>query len=95
MAGTNSGFQALSGSAAIGTSGKAVTIHGVNFVSGAPGLVILRNGTSASGTAIINQLGTAGVGTTFTYEPGIVFPAGCYADIDGNVSQATVWYEKV
>lgn len=90
------GWQVLSADGAIGVSGSPVKLWGFNFVSGASaGTVIFRNGTSASGTEVFRQTGTANAATTaMPGGDGIVFPSGLFVDIDANVTQATAFYEK-
>lgn len=96
MASTNAGYQVFSADGAVVSSGSEVIVHGINFTSGGTaGVVILRNGTSASATAVIQENGIISSSKTQLYKPGIVFPAGCFVDIDANVSSATIFYEAV
>lgn len=98
MNGTNGvGYQVAVADAAVLSSGRAVVVYGVNFVSGGTaGVIILRNGTSTAGTAIVTLTGTISSGTTFDFGGnGIVFPAGCFVDKDANVSAFTVFFEAV
>jgi len=98
MNGTNGvGYQRAVADAAILSSGRAVVVYGINFVSGGTaGVMILRNGTSTAGTAVITLTGTISSGTTFDFGGnGIVFPSGCFADKDANVSAFTVFFEAL
>lgn len=92
------GYTNAAADAAVISSGVPVVVYGVNIVSGAGGAgrVILRNGTSTGGTAVITLDGTASTGTLFHFGgTGIVFPAGCFADMDTNVTSFTVIAEKL
>lgn len=90
-------MQRATADAAISASGVPVIVYGVNMVSGATaGVLILRNGTSASATAVIQVNGVISQGVTKTFgKDGVVFPSGCFADLDTNVTQYTVFFEKV
>ena len=89
------GYKLVAADAQIGSG--PVAVYGLNVVSGGSGgSVTLRNGTSASGTAVIIETGTASSGVTFSYNGlGIVFPSGCFCDIDSNVSTATIFYQNL
>lgn len=94
----NSGSQAIvSGTdAAIGTSGKPTRVFCVNFLSGATaGIMILRNGTSTSGTAFAQENGVISSGKTVAYgQTGLFFPAGCFMDIDANCTAGVVSFSQ-
>lgn len=72
--------------AAIGASGVAVRIFTVHLISdGTATVTSLRNGTSASATAYATETGTASTGKTVNYgTQGILFPAGCFLDVDAH-----------
>ena len=80
--------------AAIQASGTAVRVFMIHIISGGSGAVVsLRNGTSASATAFITQTGTANTGATFTYgTQGMLFPSGCFVDVDVNTTSVLVTY---
>lgn len=94
----NSGSQAIvSGTdAAIGVSGKPIRVFAINFVSdGTAGVVLLRNGTSTGGTAFIREDGVVSSGKTVSYgQTGILFPAGCFCDVDVHVTAGVVSYSQ-
>lgn len=94
----NSGSQALvSGTdAVVGTSGKPIRVFCINFLSGATaGVVILRNGTSASGTVFVTENGVISSGKTIQYgQTGILFPSGCFADVDTNVTGGVISFSQ-
>ena len=90
------GYQIFSVDGPVVASGIPVAIYGMNVVSGGGGgPVVLRNGTSASSTAFIHEMGNANSSESFAYTVGIVFPAGCFVDVDADVTQVTIFYEKV
>jgi hypothetical protein len=90
------GYQVLSADGVVNTSGSAVRVYGLNIVSagGGVGVVILRNGTTGSGTALITQGVAAGDSTYTDFGVGVLFPSGCYVDIDATITQATVVYDR-
>lgn len=94
----NSGSQAIvSGTdAAIGPSGKPIRVFSVNFLSGGTaGVLTLRNGTSASDTVFVTENGVISSGKTVEYgQTGIFFPAGCFMDIDVNVTGGVVAFAR-
>lgn len=94
----NSGSQVVASGTdvAVGVSGKATRVFSINFVSGATaGVVLLRNGTSASGTAYIREDGVISSGKTASYgQTGILFPGGCFCDVDANVTAAVISYAQ-
>lgn len=92
----NAGTQAIvSGTdAAIGPSGSPVRVFTLHILSdGTAGVAILRNGTSTGGTAYVTETGTVSLGKTINYgTQGIMFPAGCFLDIDTHVVGGCVTY---
>ncbi len=92
------GYTFSNADAVVIASGVPVVVYGVNIVSGAGGFgrLILRNGTTTGGTAVITIDGTASKGTLFDFGgAGVVFPAGCFADMDANVTTFTVIAEAL
>lgn len=89
------GPQRVTADLAVGTSGKPVRVFSVNLVSGgSASTLILRNGTSASGTTWDQIDGTASMSVTKNYAGGLLFPSGCFADVDANISYATVSFTQ-
>lgn len=81
--------------AAVLTSGSAVRVFSVNLVSGGSASTLtLKNGTSTSGTAFEQIDGIASQSVTKNYAGGLLFPAGCFADADANISFATLVCSK-
>lgn len=91
------GTQLVTADIALGVSGTPVRVKMIHVVSGGTaGVVILRNGTSASGTAYAQETGTINTGKTVYFgDSGIVFPAGCFVDVDANVTSVAVTYAGV
>ena len=90
------GFARLTADGVLNTSGKPVAIHSIHIVSGGTaGVVILRHGTAVTDTATIQETGTANTGKTVDFGANIVFPSGCFVDIDANVTYVTIVYETV
>lgn len=93
----NGGSQLVTADAALGASGKAVRVFAMHIISGGvAGIVSLRNGTTASDTAYVTETGTVGTGQTFNYgTQGILFPSGCFVDVDANTTSALVTFNYV
>lgn len=91
------GSQVVSSDIVLGTSGTPVAVYGVNIISdGTAGVVILRDGTAGSGDVRISLTGTASKGVYIDIPGGIVFPTGCYVDIDAHVTPScTVVFEQL
>jgi hypothetical protein len=94
----NSGSQVIASGtdAAIGPSGKPIRVFSVNFLSdGTAGVLILRNGTSASDTVYVTENGVISSGKTISYgQAGILFPAGCFMDVDSHVTGGVVSFAR-
>ena len=86
------GTQLVTADAAIGVSGKPVRVFSAAVLSGGggAGIVIFRNGTSATSTIYAQIDGTTSKGTQAEWLGGILFPAGCFCDIDANVTSVAV-----
>jgi len=79
----NSGSTRLTANGVVGVSGKPVRVYSVTVMSGGTaGKSALYNGTAISGTPYIWAAGTANTSQTTNFEGGVLFPSGCYADID-------------
>jgi hypothetical protein len=91
------GFSRIVADGVLSTSGEPVAIYGMNIISGGTaGVVNLRDGTAVSGAINIQEKGTASQGKSINYGGhGIVFPNGCYVDIDANVTSVTISYERL
>ena len=94
----NSGSQVIASGtdAVVGTSGKPTRIFAVNFLSGATaGVLVLRNGTSTAGTVFVTETGVISTGKTVQYgQTGILFPAGCFLDVDANVTAGVISFAQ-
>lgn len=94
----NSGSQALvSGTDSIvGTSGKPTRVFCISFTSdGTAGVFILRNGTTTGGTAFVTENGVISSGKTVYYgTSGILFPSGCFMDVDAHCTGGVVSYSQ-
>lgn len=94
----NAGSQAIVSAtdAAVGNSGKPVRVFCVNFLSGGTaGVLILRNGTSASATVFVTENGVVSSGKTIAYgQTGVFFPAGCFLDVDANVAGGVISFAQ-
>lgn len=89
------GYARFTADGAVKSSGAPVCVYGISFLSGGTaGVVILRDGTSTAGTSVIQENGVISSGKTENY-PGVVFPSGCFVDIDANVTQVSVFYNSL
>lgn len=96
MAGTTVGSQLITEDGVLGISGQAKTVYAMHLLSGATaGIVKLRNGTAVTSTIYVQQTApTVSTGNTFVYEDGFFFPAGCYVDVDANVTSVLLSYKE-
>lgn len=92
----NSGTVNITADGAVGTSGAATRIFSIHIVSaGTAAVVSFYNNTSASGTAFLKLTGTVSTGaTTIFSSPGLLFPAGCFVDVDVNTTSVCVSYSQ-
>lgn len=94
----NAGSQVIvSGTdAVVGVSGKPTRVFAVNLLSdGTAGVLILKNGTTSSGTTFVTENGVISSGKTVTYgTQGIFFPAGCFLDVTANVVGGVISYTQ-
>lgn len=88
----NSGTQLITADGVVGVSGKPVRVFSVGVISGGGGAgqVILRNGTAGTDTARVQVDGTTSLGTQAEWTGGVLFPAGCFADINANTTSVAV-----
>ena len=82
--------------AAIGVSGNATRVFNIHILSGGTAAIVsLRNGTAASATAYLTETGTISTGKTFDYgTKGMLFPSGCFVDVDTNTTSVLVAFEQ-
>lgn len=72
-------------------SGKPVRVFSVHAISdGTATSVILRNGIDATGTAWIQVDGVISKGATLDFSHGVLFPGGCFADVDSHTAALTI-----
>ena len=90
------GSQRITADSQIGSGTKQVRLFSVSLVSGATNsTLLLKNGTSTSGTAYEQVDGFANQSVTKNYNGGLLFPltsanaGGLFADVDANISYAT------
>lgn len=83
--------------AAVQASGTAVRVFMIHIISGGTAAVVsLRNGTAAGSTAYVTETGTISTGKTILFgTQGMMFPAGCFVDVDGNTTSVLVTYNTL
>lgn len=69
-------------SSAVGVSGQPFRAFCVHTATLTAGKLVLRNGTSVSGTTYIQVDGSTQTGTTVNFERGVLFPNGCFLTAD-------------
>jgi hypothetical protein len=80
---------------ALGTAGKPTRVFGAELLSGGTAsTVIFRNGTSTGGTNYMQLDGTISKATHWDSTQGILFPAGCFVDVDANTANLTVSFTQ-
>lgn len=79
---------------AIGTSGKPIRIYDAYVVSGATAAVVkLYNDTSATGSDYVQIDGVISKSANLPGSgQGLLFPRGCFADVDANTVALVVSY---
>lgn len=71
--------------AAVITSGKPVRVFSISALSdGTATVVKLYNGTSTGGDLYLQIDGTISKAVVQDFSHGILFPAGCFADVDSH-----------
>lgn len=93
----NAGTQVITVDGVVATASQAVRIFSIHIISGAGGgaVVSLRSGPVVGGTIWITETGTASTGKTFNYgTQGVLFPSGCFVDVDTNTTSVTVTYNN-
>lgn len=80
--------------AAVSTAGQAVRVFTIHIISGGTAAVVsLRNGSTVAGTVWVTETGTISTGKTINYgTQGILFPSGCFVDVDTNTTSVLVTY---
>lgn len=80
---------------ALGVSGRPTRVFSVSYTSGGTaGVVILRNGISTAGQIYLQLDGTINKGTVWNDPNGLLFPAGCFVDVDANVASCAVSFTQ-
>lgn len=91
----NAGTQLITADGVVNTAGTAVRIFAIHILSGGGGaaVVSLKSGSAVGGTAWITETGTTSTGKTFSYgTQGVLFPNGCFVDVDTNTTSVAVTY---
>ena len=91
----NAGTQLITADGVVLSAARAVRIFTIHIISGAGGgaVVNLRSGSVVGATIWITETGTASTGITFNYgTQGVLFPSGCFVDVDANTTSVAVVY---
>lgn len=91
----NASTQLVTADGILGVSGTPVRIFAIHILSsgGGASAVSLRSGTTVGGTVWVTETGTVSTGKTFSYgTQGILFPNGCFVDVDANTTSVAVTY---
>lgn len=95
QSGPEIGVLVLTASGVIGDSGKPQALYGYAFKSGGTaGVITFFNGTSSLGTAFWDHTGLISSTVLQPLNGAVVFPNGCYASLDGNVSRVTAFVRQ-
>ncbi len=79
----------------IGVSGKPVRVFGFIVSADSSGAVVaVYDGTSTGGTVMDSLVGAASVSTRISYPGGLLFPNGCYLDIDSHTTYIVAIYTQ-
>lgn len=91
----NAGSQLVTADAAVSSAGTAVRVFAIHILStgGGAAVVSLRAGSTVGATIWITETGTVSTGKTITYgTQGVLFPNGCFVDVDANTTSVLVTY---
>ena len=76
-----------------GVAGKAVRVFSATWLSdGTARDLVLRNGSTASGTIYVQAAGTISKTTTLGFEGGLLFPGGCFLDFTASMVSVILEY---
>ena len=91
-----SGSQYSEADVIVGVSGRPVRLFSATWrCDGATNVnLVLRNGIDATGTIYVQQAGTNGKTVTQNWENGLLFPGGCFFDIDGDVAAVAIEFRN-
>jgi len=79
----------------VGRSGQATRVYNITWLSGTTaGYVALRNGTGTASDIYFYLDGTASKSKVQNWHNGLLFPSGCYCDIDANVTSAMLEFSN-
>lgn len=74
---------------------RPIRLHSVTLKSGVSASTIsLLDGLGLGGTELASVTGVASQGSVFNWAGGLRFPNGLYADVDANISYATLCYTE-
>lgn len=82
----------------LSTSGMPVVVYGVTIVSDVAnaGLLIMRGGVNGDADPVMALTGTVNDTLVVPWpDIGVMFPNGCYLDMDGHVVSATITFKRV
>lgn len=79
----------------IGGSGKAIRVFGFIVNADSSGTVVaVYDGTSTGGTAMDSLVGAASISTRISYAGGLLFPNGCFIDVDAHTNYVVASYSQ-
>ena len=80
---------------AVGRLGVPVRVYSLTVTSGGTAAVVkLCNGTSTGGTALTQLDGTISKTIIQSWNEGLLFPLGCFADVDANSAIVAIAYSQ-
>lgn len=89
------GVQRITADSVVGVSGARIRVYSINLTStGTASTLIMKDGTSSSGTALVQVDGVISQCVTKNFTGGLIFNSGCFADCDANISYATIVYTQ-
>ncbi len=95
MMGLQIGSQRRTTDGVIGVSGKPVRVFGFIVNADSSGAIVaVYDGTSTGGTAYDSLVGAASVSTRISYPGGLLFPDGCFIDIDAHTNYVVAIYTQ-
>ena len=74
-----------------GTTARPVRVYNASWISGTTaGDLTLRNGTDTTGAVWVMEVGVASHSDSINFEDGLLFPGGCFVDLDANTTAVVI-----
>jgi len=87
----NHGSKHYTADSVVGIAGKPCRVFSATWLSdGTARSLVLRNGSTASGTVYVQIAGAVSLSVTQNWEGGLLFPNGCFLDYTASMVGAVI-----